>query len=62
MLLRANSEGARQELVRSGAIKLVVKLFFEYVFPFSFPLFVSSFTHNGMLEEKELWSLVLIIV
>lgn len=32
VLLRANSEGARLELVNSGAIQLVLKLFFEYVF------------------------------
>lgn len=31
VLLRANSEGARHELVKSGAIQLVLKLFFEYV-------------------------------
>ena len=31
VLLRANSEGARHELVQSGAIQLVLKLFFEYV-------------------------------
>lgn len=31
VLLRANSEGARLELVKSGAIQLVLKLFFEYV-------------------------------
>lgn len=30
VLLRANSEGARQELVKSGAMQLVLKLFFEY--------------------------------
>lgn len=31
VLLRANSEGARHELVKSGAIQIVLKLFFEYV-------------------------------
>lgn len=31
MLLRANSEGARHELVKSGAIQVILKLFFEYV-------------------------------
>lgn len=31
VLLRANNAGARQELVKSGAIQLVLKLFFEYV-------------------------------
>jgi len=31
VLLRANSEGARLELIKSGAIQLVLKLFFEYV-------------------------------
>lgn len=34
VLLRANSEGARHELVSSGAIQLVLKLFFEYVYHF----------------------------
>ncbi|XP_024382791.1 uncharacterized protein [Physcomitrium patens] len=32
VLLRANSEGARHELVSSGAIQLVLKLFFDYPF------------------------------
>eukprot|EP00249_Psilotum_nudum_P017372 c26285_g1_i1 orf=661-3174(-) len=32
VLLRTNSEGARKELVQSGAIQLVLKLFFEYPF------------------------------
>jgi serine/threonine-protein phosphatase 6 regulatory subunit 3 len=29
VLLRTNSEGARKELISSGAIQLVLKLFFE---------------------------------
>eukprot|EP00250_Pteridium_aquilinum_P014960 c22305_g2_i1 orf=539-3184(+) len=32
VLLRTNSEGARQELVRLGAIQLILKLFFDYPF------------------------------
>jgi serine/threonine-protein phosphatase 6 regulatory subunit 3 len=32
VLLRANSEGARHELVKSGAIQVVLKLFFDYPF------------------------------
>ncbi|XP_024390594.1 uncharacterized protein [Physcomitrium patens] len=32
VLLRANSDGARHELVNSGAIQLVLKLFFDYPF------------------------------
>ncbi|KAH8951593.1 hypothetical protein BDL97_09G036200 [Sphagnum fallax] len=32
VLLRTNSEGARKELISSGAIQLVLKLFFDYPF------------------------------
>ncbi|MCO5573329.1 hypothetical protein L7F22_027098 [Adiantum nelumboides] len=32
VLVRANSEAARQELVRLGAIQLILKLFFDYPF------------------------------
>ncbi|KAI5058572.1 hypothetical protein GOP47_0026742 [Adiantum capillus-veneris] len=32
VLIRANSEAARQELVRLGAIQLILKLFFDYPF------------------------------
>lgn len=40
VLLKANSEGARQQLVSLGAIASVVNLFFEYVPHISFGFIV----------------------